>query len=121
MDSYFALIERFLRHAPIQFRECAMHLHYEIFIGVSIFVVQCTEGMTEDTALLNYFLVQDFGQHVVRLEKFLKYFIRIIAEPIPSFEFALHEQTLFQFIPTMLVIERAHDWIAENLVCFRNL
>lgn len=61
--------------------------------------------MAENAPSLVNLVMHLCGEAVVRMEKFLEYFIGIAGKPITSLELSLREKTLLEFEVTVLIVK----------------
>jgi hypothetical protein len=72
--------------------------------------------VAEKGALLRDFLVDDFGESVVVLEKLFEDLIRVVGKAVTALELTFSKEAFSEFFPAVLVIKSAFDGVAEYFI-----
>lgn len=91
---HLSLIIHSFSYSSIKLIQRTIYNYYQILTLVILLIIQRSKCMTEQWSLLWNLLINQFGKGVVRLEKFLKYFVWVVCESVSALELALCEQSL---------------------------
>lgn len=113
---YFSFVWDLFCHPSIKLLKGAWNFNHQLIYITASFEAKSSKSWSKHCTSLKNWLIKCISQGIMLEEKFFKNFIRVPSKSVPSLQLSLCKMTLFQLLPTILIVECPFYRITENFI-----